>query len=232
MMMELNATQAPFFTLYGDGIVVFQRRLEVVPQPDADGVIHGIPWRTAKLNEDQIQELLEFAITQGGLGIARDAYPSQLTDLPSSVFTIRAGGLDKTVDVNGLNEATLEGPDAAARAAFLRLAQRLRDFDRGGTIDTDVYEPSAYRATLLARDPSAEEPRPWPWLSIKPTDFKDPDAAGGGAVPFPQRVVSPEEVAALGIKDTAGGLMNVILSGPDGKLYNLLLRPLLVEEKE
>jgi hypothetical protein len=229
--LDFLATQAPSFTLYGNGIIVFQQTVENVPQPDASGVIRNTPWRTAKLDEDQIQELLGFAITQGGLGTARDVYMANIADAPSTIFTIRAGGLDKTVNINALSEDSSEGPDAAARAAFLRLAKRLQDFDRGGTIASDVFEPTAYRAVLVTRDADGSKPLAWPWSTIKPTDFKE-GPNGGGGVLLPRRTMTADEVAGLGLKDVTGGLQGVALKGPDGKIYGFSLRPLLVDERE
>jgi hypothetical protein len=229
--IDFLASQAPTFTLFGNGVIVFQRKVETFPQPDASGVTHGIPWRAATLDEDQVQELLEFAITQGALGTARDVYMANIADAPSTIFTVRAGGLDKTVTINGLSEDSSQGPDALARAAFFKLSERLRDFDHGGTIDSDVYEPIGYRAVLMDRDPSAAPAIGWPWPSIKLSEFVDPDAVAGG-IQLRHRVMTPAEVASLGITDVAGGLQGVVLKTPDGKIVGLILRPLLADEKE
>jgi hypothetical protein len=229
--IDFLATQAPSFTLYGNGVIVFQRKVETFPEPDAAGVIHGIPWRTAKLDEGQIQELLDFAITQGALGTAKDVYMANIADAPATIFTLDGGGLEKVVTINALSEDNSQGPDALARAAFFKLATRLRDFDRGGTIDSDVYEPAAFRGVLSERDAAGAVPTPWPWPAIELTDFVDPNAAGGG-IRLPHRTMTAGEVAALGIKDVRGSLQGVVLKGPDGKIYGFTLRPLLADEKE
>ena len=230
--IDFLATQAPSFTLYGDGVIVFQRKVETFPEADAEGVVRSIPWRTAKLDEDQVQELLEFAITQGGLGTARDIYVSgTVADAPTTIFTLNAGGAEKVISIDALSELTEPGPDAVARAAFAKLAARLGDFDRGGTIDSDVYEAAAYRGVLMERDANGVVPKAWPWPAIKLTDFVDPNAAAGG-IRLPHRTMTPDEVSALGIKDVSGGLQNVVLKAPDGKLYGFTLRPLLADEKE
>ena len=62
-------------------------------------------------------------------------------------------------------------------------------------------------------------------------DFKE-NPNGEGGIAFPHRALSKAEVDALGIKDVVGGLQNVILTGTDGKVYSLILRPLLPEESE
>jgi hypothetical protein len=232
--IDFLAAQAPTFTLYGDGVVIFQPRVESSPRPDASGVVHSVPWRTAKLDEGQIQELIEFALGPGGLGTARDAYMSGgIADAPNTIFTIRAGGLDKAVVVNALSEERAQGPDSAARAGFLKVAQRLGDFDRGGTIATDVYQPSQYRGVLSPRDTDpAIKPIAWPWPAIEPTDFKEGANDAGGGVVLPHRTLSSADVDALGIKEVVGGLQNVVLTGPDGKTYGLIVRPLLPDEAE
>jgi len=229
--IDFLASQAPTFTLFGNGVIVFQRKVETFPEPDASGVSHGTPWRMATLDENQVQELLEFAIIQGALGTARDVYMGNIADAPSTIFTIRAGGLDKTVTINGLSEDSSQGPDALARASFFKLSERLRDFDHGGAIDSDVYEPTGFRAVLLDRDPSAAPAIDWPWPSIKLSEFVDPNAVTGG-IQLRHRVMTPAEVASLGIKEVAGGLQGVVLKTPDGKLVGLILRPLLADERE
>jgi len=231
--MELNASQAPIFTLYGNGVVIFKPKVETFPEPDAAGVVHSIPWRTASLDEVQIQELLAFAIGPGGLGTARESYiQGGVADMPNTIFTLKAGGLDKTVVVNALADGTGEGPDAAARAAFSKVFQRLSDFDAGGTISTDVYQPDAYRGVLVPRDPQpGVAPQAWPWPALKVIDFKEnPNAEG--AVAFPHRALSKADIDALGVKDVVGGLQNIVLSGTDGKVYTLITRPLLPDESE
>ena len=76
--------------------------------------------------------------------------------------------------------------DGPARAAFKKLADRLTDFDQGGTIATDVYEPEAYRGVLFEvaglEDPDV---RTWPWPDLTPADFT-PDADPNGNQ-FPHR---------------------------------------------
>lgn len=229
--MEFNASQAPSFTLYGNGVVVFQRIITTFPGPDAAGIVHSTPWRTAKLDEDQVQELLQYALGPGGLGVARASYPDQTSaDASTTYFTVRAGGLDKTVEVVALFEIAQAGADQAARVAFFELSQRLKDFDRGGTIDSDVYQPDRYRGVILERDAAPElKPFAWPWPSVKPGDFKTGDGSGSG---FARRVMTADEIAALKIDDVAGGLMGPVLKAPDGKLYTFILRPLLVDETE
>lgn len=230
--MEFNASQSPVFTLYGDGVIVFKQLSAQFPEA-VDGVVHLPPWRTAKLDEDQVQELLDFALGAGGLGGARDSYvDNTIADAPNTIFTVRAGGLDKIVLVSALFENPQPGPDAAARGAFYKLSQRLHDFDRGGSIDSDVYAPDRYRGVIFERDAAPDvKPVAWPWPAIAPTDFK-PAAQDGTGPGFPHRAFTAEDIAALGLTGVEGGIQGPVVKAPNGKLYTFILRPLLVDEAE
>jgi hypothetical protein len=233
--IDFAASQAPVFTLYGDGRIVFQPLAETFPQPDANGITKPAAWRTAQLDPGQIEEVLTFALGPGGLGTARDSYINGgVADLPNTIFTINAGGLKKTVVVNGIGMDASGGPDDAARAQFKKLADRLRDFDQGGTISTDVYTPSAYRGVLTERevDPNLPGPSPvaWPWPEVKVTDFKEGDGTNGPT--FPHKALSVDEVAALKLGDISGGAQGLVVKSPDGPTYSLTLRPLLPDETE
>ena len=102
------------------------------------------PLRTAKLSEDQIQDVLEFALGHGGLGVARANYENTMVaDAGTTTFTVDAGGVEKTVSVYALGIDVQGVPDALGAGRFKRLAEQLADFDNGGAITTDVYAPAA-----------------------------------------------------------------------------------------
>ena len=230
---SFTASQAPIFTLYGDGTIVF--RNQTLELPAAQGsVTRQNPLRTAKLSEEQVQDLLAYALGEGNLGIARAQYlDMQIADASTGTFTINAGGLKKSVAVYALGMEVVPGvPDQAARAAFARLAERLGDFDRGGTIATDVYSPAAYRGGLMdGTGMVVPDVRAWPWKDIKPADFVGP--ADPNAFQMATRTLTPDEVAGLGVDGPEGGFGGMVLSGPsDGKLYSLAVRPLLPDETQ
>jgi len=226
---EFFVTALPIFTLYGDGSILF-RNPDDQPAADENFFLRHNPLKAAKLSEAQIQEVLEFAISQGGLGVAREQYDNpMMADVGSAIFTLRAGGREKTVTVVGLTEGGAEGPDAIARKAFLTLAQRLRNFDDGGTYPTVAYDPPAYRAILQEVTGVVAKTRPWPWANLKVADFPTPKDPNGALV-FPQRVLTPSEVAEIGLGDLRGGALGIYLDGPNGKQYSLALRPLLPGE--
>jgi hypothetical protein len=229
VMPAFLATQAPIFTLYGDGTIIFRNPELEQPQPVGD-VFPMNPFRTARLSEDQIQDLLAYALGEGGLGVARPEYGNDLVaDASTAVFTVDAGGVKKTVSVYALGFDDAGVPDAPARAAFGRLKDRLTNIDKGGTFATDEYIPERYRGILLEGQPGVPGAIPWPWPDIAPADFTA--NADPNAFQLPARVLTVDEVEALGIEPFTGGLQGVTLLGPDdGKAYSFSLRPLLPDE--
>jgi len=224
------ASQTPIFTLYGSGRVVF-RDLQA-PSPDAAGrAAANLPLRTARLSEDQIQEVLRQAIGQAGLGVARAEYLNgMIADAPDTTFTIDAGGVDKTVRIQALGMDTPGVPDAPARAAFNLLAQRLGDFDRGGTVASDEYVPDRYRGILLEGFPGDVPPTAWPWTDLAPADFVS--SGDPNAFRMPTHALTPAQVEALKVTPFTGGFQNLMLAGTDKRTYALAVRPLLPEETE
>ncbi|MDQ6794298.1 MAG: hypothetical protein M3067_05695 [Chloroflexota bacterium] len=222
-------TQGPIFTLYGDGTVIFRDNRAAPPQSN-DGIGHALPYRTARLTEQQLQALLDQAINGGTLGIARANYnPGTIADAPTTTFTLKAGGLNKTVSAVALGIDVKPGPDTLTLTALAKLADRLRQFDQGGTFATDVYKPSRYRGSLWDSGfVPGTPPKAWPWPNIKPADFTAP--ADPNALTFPRRTLTADEAAQLAIADFEGGLQQVFLKGPDGKAYSFALRPLLPDE--
>ncbi len=222
------ATQAPFFSLYGDGTVIYRDESAPLPDPGPDGVVRGHPFRRAKLSEEQVQELLRFALTEGGLAVARPRYDAaNVADAPTTIFTIRAGGLDKTVSVYALGLETVESADVAARRALARLDERLRGLVASGTLSGEVWTPDRWRGTLTEGGGAAGPARAWPWPNVRPADFV---ADATGAFPLPRRTMSAAEVEALGLAGIEGGFHGLLLEGPDGQTYAFGLRPLLPDE--
>ena len=229
IMPAFTAANVPHFTLFGDGTVIFRNPMLEAP-PAQGSVFVTNPMRTAKLSEEQIQELLTIALGEGGLATARPNYTNDMVaDASTAIFTVEAAGIKKTVSVYALGMDTQGGADAPARAAFQKLAERLADFDQGGSIETAVYEPEAYRGVLLeAEGVTAPDIRDWPWPDLTPADFKaDPDPEGSQ---FPHRRMTVAEVDLLDVTDYQGGFQSLVLRDPDGKTYTFSLRPLLPGE--
>jgi hypothetical protein len=219
-------TQAPQFTLCGDGTVIF--RDPSTPAPSPIGAVQPLPpFTTARLSEEQIQTLLKFAVGPGGLGIARAHYdPGNVADAGTTTFTLSAGGLTKTVSAVALGMQDASNPDAPMLAALAALRDRLVGFaDEIGWGRT--WSPDRYRAILT--DGGVNAAVPWPWRSIAETDFtpsSDPDRPS-----LPTRVLSRGEVDELGLKGIEGGFQGLVVAAPSGKIYSLALRPLFPDEK-
>ncbi len=230
--VEWIAAHVPYFTLYGDGRVVFVSNATVVT-PSADDVITGSPVRTATLSEAQIQDLLVFALAEGGLAAARTDYQNPLVaDAPSTIFEIHADGDSKTVSVAALGMVGEPDADTAIKGAFMKLAESLRDFDRGGSLGSAPYEPMAYRGVLNeASGAQGVKVREWPWPGLTPADFALP--ADPNTLQLRTRVLTPAEASAVGVDGFEGGIVaGVYVRAPDGTLYSLALRPLLPDEDE
>lgn len=227
MPLEFIAVQGPIFTLYGDGTAIW-RDFAAEPPPAVGNVIPGVPYQTVKLSEEQVQSLLEFALSQGALGIARERYDAPIADAPEAVFTVDAGGVQKTVSVNGLgiDLGTGANPDGAVLQALATLAERLQKF--GSEVEEQPWMPDRYRGILL--ETAFNAPVPWPWPDVTPADFVQ--GTGPSDLTFPIRTMTPAEVAQLGVAGAEGGLQGLALSAPDGKTYGFALRPLLPDEAQ
>ena len=230
-----TATQAPIFTLYGDGTVIF-RNPQADPLAPVGDVFPFHPFRIVKIGEEQIQVLLASALGEAGLGVALPDYRNDhIADAATTVFTLAAGGIKKTVSIYALEMTDPGMADLVPRLAFAKFAARLMDFDNGGVLATQEYTPERYRGVLLEGQPGASGAsgspgtRPWPWADIKPTDFVsngDPNAFH-----LPAHVLTAAQVQALGILPYQGGLLGLTLMDPkSGKSYSLSLRPLLPGE--
>ena len=105
MRLETVMSRLPEFTLYGDG-----RALILPPGDEPSGGGGGLnpgaagngpvtvpTLREVRLSEAEVQALLKFALVDGRLGTARDAYMGGNMDAPSTVFELqrrRRGPLD------------------------------------------------------------------------------------------------------------------------------------------
>ncbi len=217
----------PEFTLYGNGAIIF--RNAATSAPTIDGmIIRGVPFTITLLTEDQVQQLLRFAIGDGGLADACERYETQDTDAgPSPILTIRAGSLTKRIHVG--SESPL-GP----------LLSRLGAYRAASGVPTRPWVPGGYWGNLFEAAPAIEigllpDPRdvgttPWPWPDISPADFAGHDE--GGWIGDPRRVMSAEEASVLGLSDSGGVVQRTYLVGPDGAtIYSFSMWPMSPDEQ-
>ena len=233
MMAGYAASQAPNFTLYGDGTVIFRNPMLDVP-PAQGSTMTFNPLRTAKLSEEQIGELLALALGEGGLAAARPKYDNKMvSDASTAVFTIDAGGIKKAVSVYALGmDAQAGDPDTIAKAAFKKLADRLADFDQGGSITTAVYEPEAYRASII-ESPGMVAPDiiDWPWADLTVADFKIGRGSKRAVLPAPH----PDD--RRGRRSSGSRTSRAVSTGSSSEdrttsSTRLALRPLLADDKD
>ena len=178
------------------------------------------PLQMAKLSEEQIQEVLAFALGEGGLAAARAEYLNQMiSDASTATFTIDTGDLKKSVAVYALGLEDPTGADGPARAAFKRLAERLV----GLPMAAPSWPPITCPRPTGSRSSRPRRRRHRPaHLAVgrrRITDFKpsvDPNSNQ-----FPHLTMTPEQVAQLGVTGYEGGFQNLVVTGPDGALYTL-----------
>jgi hypothetical protein len=226
--VELSVGHVPQFTLYGDGRVVYASA--AAQGSTVDGVSTGARLRTAVLGEPQVQDLLKFALLEGGLGIAVGPYDTAgVADAPTTTFEIHADGNDKLVSAYALGIEG-NGPAVAILASLARLAGRLSAFDGGGVLGGAPWQPAAYRAMLIdAGGVTGVRVRSWPWPDVPQAGFRvDPGDTG------PQvrkRVLTVAEAQALGVSGFEGGILTgFYVRLDDGTVASLALRPLLPDE--
>ena len=224
---EWSITQAPQFTLYGDGTVVF-RPLE---DPERVGFEQGLPrYLTGKMTEEGVQALLLYALDTGRLANAKASYDNpMIADAGTTTFVLNARGEEKVVSIYALFEMPDPNvPDGADRAGFSQLQTLLMNFeqevDDGIVSDVGLYEPALYRVTMLQGmgEPTGE-PIAWPWDDLTPADFPAGDEPGG------TQVLDAEQVAEL-VEVPSGGSMGVWVETPNGELVSFAIRPLLPDE--
>jgi hypothetical protein len=225
--MGYAATEMPQFTLYGDGTVIY--RPAGLPGVGETQVLP--PLRKAHMTEAQVGQLVSYAL-RAGIEDAREDYQNHLVaDAPTTKFDIDAGGTTKSVSIYalGLDDPERPNPDKAVLTGLAELAELLRNFEnsveRGDATAEGEYEPPAYRAVIIEGEAFGEQ-IDWPWPDLEPADFKPEGDMG-----FLSANLTPEQAKAV-VGDPAGGVLGVGTTGPDGKHYTVVVRPLLPDEVE
>ena len=225
--IEFMITQAPSFSLYGDGTLIFRPTDDPGP---VGGVSLGPPrFVQVQLSEEHIQALLRFALGQGRLLDARDHYAQNMcADCPTTIFTLSAADMSKTVAVDALSEIEAAGPDAVDRRGFAQLAQTLNGFEqraRAGELgEVTLYDPQLYRVVLMEAQPGQGEAVAWPWPDLTVDDFP---VEGDG---FRRVAVLSRELVAMVVEVPTGGVGSIVVEAPNDVLWTIGIRPLLPNE--
>ena len=230
--LEWTFTNFPFYSLYGDGTLVLPgAQIELYPGPTLPAM------SSRHVSEAGIQAILEKAIA------ALEDVPADLDDLGSmsiadaatTVITVSAGGVERTIRVYALGELT-ERPDgmpAREYEARLRLQELValltgsgEWLPEGSLGPEGSYEASAARLYVGPYRPAedlAQEPVPWP-LDVGLASFGEPAQGGDyrcGAV----------EGADWDAVHEAASTANTLTPWTDaGERYSILFRPLLPDE--
>jgi hypothetical protein len=230
---EWTLTSLPSFSLYGDGTLVLPgAQIELYPGP----ALPAISTRT--VTEDGIQATLEEVLRSidgvpdemldmGSVGIA---------DVPTTVITIHAGDVDRTIKVYGLSELT-ERPQTMSEEEF-RARGRLQELvTKLGGLGTWLPDGSFGRETMYEGSGARlfvseyrkvdlpQEPIAWP-LEGGLDRFGD-DA--NGSDPYRCGVVEGAEWTAL--REAASQANELTPWTESGARFSILFRPLLPDER-
>jgi hypothetical protein len=226
------ATSIPTFSLYGDGtLVVPGAQIEIYPSP----ALPAISFR--HVDEAGIQALLAAAIA------ATDDLPADLGDMETigiadaatTVITVRAGDVERTVKAYALAELP-DRPDGMSEDVF-RARQRLAAFvTRLGALDEwlpqgslgaeEPYEGASARLFVSAYHPAEDlpqDPIDWP-LRSDLSSFGDP-------IEVPQGRCGTVGGAGWTELRAAAERANQLTPWTDGgQRFGILFRPLLPDE--
>jgi len=226
--MNFLVTQAPSFTLYGDGTVIFKQIDTRMANPV--GGQAELPWLMGHLDEQSVQALLQFALITGRLANARANYENNTcADCGSTIFQVNAAGIVKTVSVYALMEVSDPGqPDAADRQGFSQLAAVLNNIQGQVGIDLGAvtpYDAALYKLVLVegfGEPPVA--PTAWPWDDLTLADWPQAEEPGNRI-----KMLDREHVAKL-LEVPNGGHFGVWVTAPDDTVVQFGVRPLLPDE--
>jgi hypothetical protein len=232
--IDFLLTQAPEFTLYGDGTVIYRQTDTRANDPmGGQGLL---PYLVGHLDEDGIQALLAFALGQGRLLNAKANYENnQVADAGSTIFTLNAAGLAKTVSIYalGMNDGTDPG-ELADRQGFELLVQQLGTFEQRGKTgelgEIKPYDPAFYRVFLLAANGAVPQPGTvldWPWPDLTPASFNLTDNVNS-ARNFAN--LDKDHVSQLDTVPTGGRAGLYVKTSGVEQLYSVGIRPLFPDE--
>jgi hypothetical protein len=228
--MEFFLTQAPDFTLYGDGTVIYRQTDTRANDPmGGQGLL---PYLVGHLDEDGVQALLRYALGEGRLLGAKANYENNhVADAGSTIFTLNAAGLSKTVSVYALGIDPDLPTDAADRQGFSLLVQQLATFEQRGVNgelgEIKPYDPAFYRVYLLAANGAVPQlpPKDWPWADLTVADFKQTDQSSRNYANLDKAHVSKVETVPT------GGRSGLYVTTKDViQLYQVGIRPLFPDE--
>jgi hypothetical protein len=231
--IEWTYTNFAFYSLFGDGtLIVPGAQIELYPGPALPAI------SSRQVDEAGIQAILEHAIavTRNIPADLNDLGYMGIADASTTVITVSAGGVDRTIRAYALSELT-ERPDGMpereyqARLSLQELVATLTGptewLPEGSLGPEGAYEASAGRLFVgdyRKMDDLAQDPMPWP-LSAGLADFGDPIPPDGMRC----GVVEGEDWDT--VLDSATTANQLTPWTDAGDRYSILVRPLLPDER-
>ena len=228
---EHQLTNLPAFSLYGDGTIVRPGpQIEIYPGPALPAL------EVVRVDEVGMQAILEaaFEAELDSVGDLTDMGSVGVADAPETVFTMRAGGVERTVRVYALGEAGGQFPgmpdeEFEARKALRSLVDDLSSIETwlpGGSIeDSAVYEPTGARAYVSPYTPQADLPQEAvAWPLDQPLRGAGEDAGAG----FRCISVTGDEWTTLAPAVAQANQLTPWTS--EGRRFSVSFRPLLPAE--
>ena len=231
--LEWTYRSLPSFSLYGDGTLVMPgAQIELYPGPALPSI------STRPVTEEGIQRTLEEALRsiQGVPDEMLDMGSVGLADVPTTVITIRAGDVDRTIKVYGLSELTerpqhMSAEEFQARGQLQQLVTKLEGLATwlpDGSLGTETsYEGSGARLFVseYRKGDLPQEPITWPLQG-------DLHRFGDGAIgseTYRCGIVEGTEWTTL--REAASQANELTPWSESGARFSILFRPLLPDER-
>lgn len=218
------ASRLPTATVYEDGRVITQGPQTLqFPGPALPNV------QVSRIATAEVAALVQRAVA-AGVGSASDLGQPPVADVPTTRFTVRTDGGDRTTDVYGLMEGSggggLTEAQKAARKKLSDLATEVTDLSAKAT-STEQYQPSALAAYAS------------PWTASDVTLGKQAEVAWPGQT-LPGTTVGGAELNMGCVTVTGDATATVLAAAAKanaatpwtsaGKRWSLVLRPILPDE--
>jgi hypothetical protein len=183
--IEWTYTNIPSFALYGDGTLVLPgAQIEIYPAPALPAI------SSRRVDEPGVQAILREALDALATipGDLNDMRFMNVADVPTTVVTLSAGGVDRTIRAYGLVEQLepegMPEEEYRARVRLQELVTKLGTLETwlpAGTLGPEAtYEASGARLFVgkYRKVDLPQEPSPWPLQSALATFGDSTDDLG------------------------------------------------------
>ncbi|MGH2559042.1 MAG: hypothetical protein ACRDJH_08255 [Thermomicrobiales bacterium] len=235
--LQFHITEAPQFSVYGDGRVLFLGpQIEIYPPPALPNL------RVLRLTEDGLQQLLAEANDAGLIGRGRQYDNDYVADAPTTAITVNANGQTTVVAAYALGfvESTSateeEQVELEKIAKFVERMINLAEWLPASAIaePEDAYQIDRLQVVVAAEtfavtagdDLTPVPPVDWP-LAAPLSSFGDPYEGYGMEGARCAELTGDDLAALLPLLENAGSFAPW---QSEGQTYAVLFRPLLPDE--